>query len=432
MGGGWIQTTRTEDGFTFEHGPRTVRPAGPQGANTLELVEDLGIDDKIVPIKYGHPATVKRMVYVNGQLHTLPSNLKSIFTTQPPFSKPLFLAGVKEFFTAQKKCPDESIYDFVERRFGSEVAKFAIDPMVRGICAGDAKAISAKSFVAGPIFNLEQDFGSVFRGLMKRKIMGLSPKPFTSNSKLVQKAKDEKWNVWTLEGGLETLITKLSQRLQNDGVTIKMSDTASSDASDEDFTILSTPAYISAQHLINNAYFSNDKTEEIRNLLESIPYVDVAVINFMFEGKKLINEPAFGFLVPSSEENVPILGVIYDTCSFPQGDNTIFTVMMGGAWFDQLFGQNTSSKDLESIALKHLKSILKIEDEPIKVICKVHEKCIAQYTVGHAQRVKKLRELTTKAKLPFAFVGSAYDGVGLNDAIMSSKTQVQRVFHEHF
>jgi hypothetical protein len=54
--------------------------------------------------------------------------------------------------------------------------------MVRGICAGDAKAISAKAFVAGPMFNLEQDFGSVFRGLFKRKIKGLSPKPYNSDS----------------------------------------------------------------------------------------------------------------------------------------------------------------------------------------------------------------------------------------------------------
>ena len=66
--------------------------------------------------------------------------------------------------------------------FRPEVAKFAIDPMVRGICAGDAKSISAKAFVAGPMFNLEQDFGSVFRGLFKRKIKGLSPKPFKSDS----------------------------------------------------------------------------------------------------------------------------------------------------------------------------------------------------------------------------------------------------------
>ena len=48
------------------------------------------------------------------------------------------------------------------------------------------------------------------------------------------------------------------------------------------------------------------------------------------------------------------------------------------------------------------------------------------YTVP--KRVEKLRELTTKARLPIAFVGSAFDGVGLNDAIMSSKNEVCRLF----
>ena len=48
------------------------------------------------------------------------------------------------------------------------------------------------------------------------------------------------------------------------------------------------------------------------------------------------------------------------------------------------------------------------------------------YTV--LKRVEKLRELTTKARLPIAFVGSAFDGVGLNDAIMSSKNEVCRLF----
>ena len=148
----------------------------------MELIEDLGIEDKIIPIKYGHPATVNRMVCVNGQLHKLPSNFKSIFFRQPPFSRPLILAGVKEFFTPQKVCDDESIYSFVQRRFGTEVATFAIDPMVRGVCAGDAKAISAKAFVAGPMFNLEQNYGSVFRGMLKRKLKGESPKIVPSKS----------------------------------------------------------------------------------------------------------------------------------------------------------------------------------------------------------------------------------------------------------
>ena len=101
---------------------------------------------------------------------------------QAPFSKALFWAGVKEFFTPQRICDDESLFDFVNRRFGSEVAQFAIDPMVRGICAGDSKQISAKAFVAGPLFNLEQEYGSIFRGMMKRKMMGKSPLPYQSKS----------------------------------------------------------------------------------------------------------------------------------------------------------------------------------------------------------------------------------------------------------
>ena len=120
------------------------------------------------------------------------------------------------------------------------------------------------------------------------------------------------------------MTSKLSQRLQKDGVIIKMSEDTNlkAEAAHKDFTFLSTPAYISANYLSNdNGLHKN--TKELRTLLDSIPYVDVAVINFMFQGKYLIKEPAFGFLVPSSEKNVPILGVIYDTCSFPQGDYQI-------------------------------------------------------------------------------------------------------------
>lgn len=36
--GGWLQSTRTEDGTVFEHGPRGVRPGGAAGADTLHMV----------------------------------------------------------------------------------------------------------------------------------------------------------------------------------------------------------------------------------------------------------------------------------------------------------------------------------------------------------------------------------------------------------
>ena len=46
--------------------------------------------------------------------------------------------------------------------------------------------------------------------------------------------------------------------------------------------------------------------------------------------------------------------MIFDTCSFPQQNQTIFTVMMGGSWFQKLFGNDPEPSDLESIALENL------------------------------------------------------------------------------
>uniref|UniRef100_A0A8C6Z0A7 Protoporphyrinogen oxidase n=1 Tax=Nothoprocta perdicaria TaxID=30464 RepID=A0A8C6Z0A7_NOTPE len=43
--GGWLQSTRTEDGAVFEHGPRGVRPAGAAGRDTLRM---LALDDGTV------------------------------------------------------------------------------------------------------------------------------------------------------------------------------------------------------------------------------------------------------------------------------------------------------------------------------------------------------------------------------------------------
>lgn len=103
---------------------------------------------------------------------------------------------------------------------------------------------------------------------------------------------------------------------------------------------------------------------DLASLLQSIESVTVGLVNLEWPGKKLDVE-AFGFLVPSTQK-LPILGVVYDTCSFPQGDRTILTVMMGGKWFKSLFGDKVTKEELLDVALKQLKSILGISDPPIR------------------------------------------------------------------
>ncbi len=39
------------------------------------------------------------------------------------------------YFIVQK-AEDDSIHNFVKRRFGSDIADYVIDPVIRGICGG--------------------------------------------------------------------------------------------------------------------------------------------------------------------------------------------------------------------------------------------------------------------------------------------------------
>ena len=45
--GGNIKTFRAPDGSLLEAGPRSLRPSGPQGLATLELIDQLDLTDEV-------------------------------------------------------------------------------------------------------------------------------------------------------------------------------------------------------------------------------------------------------------------------------------------------------------------------------------------------------------------------------------------------
>ena len=319
--------------------------------------------------------------------------------------------------------------------------------MLRGIFAGDAKQLSANA-LSVPLLDMEQSDGSVLKSVLKSRL-GLSklkyePSRFGDNEDcdLVRRARAEKWAIWSLEGGLETLISALKQHLLDKGVEIfvdmeihqvicqkSQRDTVTfiGDKFEYNFNqaFLAVPADSAAK-----LFPTIKEGHNLHDLLASIPYVDVAVINVEYSGKiHLHTGEAFGLLVPSSQKDIPILGIIFDTCAFPQKDEngcekTVFTVMMGGAWFKTQFQDNPDPKNLENIALEQIRTILKIDQSPSRVLTKIHRKCIAQYTVGHKERVRLIREYIKENDMNINIIGSAYDGVGINDAILSSRQQV--------
>lgn len=427
--GGWIKSNIINDKFIFEQGPRTIRPGGPLGLNTLSVIEDLGITNQIIPITSTHPAASNRMVYVNGQLHSLPSTLLSIFTTQPPFSKPLIMHLMRDLFAVKKPVEDESIYDFVNRRFGKEFADYVISPLICGICAGDAKEVSVR-FLMKTLFEYEQKYGSVSRGLARNIFK--RPKKVAELKGLALRAKTERWKIYSFESGLETLPKAMGDYIRQCGVDVLLDSKCNRLEFTQDEAVLhfengrtlKTSYVISSIPSESLGTVLQNQHPELSNLLYDIKSVTVGVVNLCYKGD-LIKKPGFGFLIPP-QENIPVLGVIYDSCSFRRSDDTVLTVMMGGRWFEQLFGENPSEDCLLQTAKEQLGIILGIREEPIHFKVNILRKCIPQYVVGHGKKIDKIQDYIRRNKLPLAICGASYYGVGVNDTIMSAKNTVNK------
>lgn len=438
--GGWIETdtSRIDKNVRFESGPRTLRPRGERGANTLELCADLGLNDAILPVPNNHPAVKNRMLVVNNELHSLPSTIWAIFKTMPPFKQPLSMALYHDYcnkYTGER-LTDDTMYNFVERRFGSDVAKYLISAMLCGICAGDAKEISVKMLMK-TFFECEQDYGNITMGLVKKILNARkthSQATVASTCSLVKRARAEKWSIYSMKNGLERLPEALVGHLQGNSIQLNLNSKCDNIEFGEkrELTLTINGRQHNAKSLISSlpAFEISRLVQQqhpiLANELKQIPYVDVAVINLQYVGD-LLPSPGFGFLVPPCE-NLPILGVIYDSVCFDMGDkNTVLTVMMGGKWFKSHFGDHITDAELLDIAVGQVRSILKIDQPPNDYKVNVLRKCIPQYVVGHHDRIERIQSYITTNNLPLRLCGSAYDGVGVNDVIYSAKQAVESI-----
>lgn len=98
--------------------------------------------------------------------------------------------------------------------------------------------------------------------------------------------------------------------------------------------------------------------------------------------------------------------------------------MMGGAWFEEYFRDNQSTNHLLATAVDHVKNILNVKEDPTEFEVAVLKDCIPQHVVGHKQRLNRIQAYISTHKIPLFLCGSSYQGVGLNDVILSAKQAV--------
>ncbi len=85
-----------------------------------------------------------------------------------------------------------------------------------------------------------------------------------------------------------------------------------------------------------------------------------------------------------------------------------------------------SDEALVQVARKELRSILGIEAEPAFHNVSRWPNAMAQYTVGHEQRVQRIESIV-KSIPGFHLVGNAYYGIGIPDCIKMGKEAAARL-----
>jgi len=392
--GGKIRSQQI-DGFVFEWGPSGFL----SGAEELyALVGELDLSDVLTPAQ---PAAKKRFIFWNGTLHQLPAKPPEALkmTLLSPLGK---LRAARELFVAKGSgADDESVYAFMARHFGREVAERLVSPALLGISGGEA-ADTSLAAIFPRLRELEAQHGSVIRGLMKGPRKGASMLTFA-------------------DGGMQTLTNRLAERLGNRlrrGTSVQRIEPAGSGwrvAHDDgellvDAVVLATPAPAAADLV---AGFDAEMAARLRD----IPYAPMRAVGVAFR-KQDVTAPldGFGFLA-ARNQGVRSLGAFYTSSIIPEhapAGTAYLRIFLGGATDPGIVSLDADA--VKAIVLSDLKTVLGITAPPVAHHEVVWPSAIPQYRLPHRSLVAAI-ERREAAHANFALIGNAYRGLGVGDTV---------------
>ncbi|KAJ2747648.1 oxygen-dependent protoporphyrinogen oxidase [Coemansia sp. BCRC 34301] len=449
--GGWVRTAQRSAGgvpVLAEKGPRTLRTGESREAlAVLGLIDDLDLRDSVVTSARTSAAARNRFIYYGGELNRMPTGVASLVGGLPPAARCL-ARGVWRDLTTRSSSPtslaDESIHDFVARRFGEAVDDNLASAVMRGIYAADTRDLSARALLFP--FWLADRTGStgVLRGLPR--VAKLSR---ARNAVHAQRDASERlahaerrrrhpafWealdgaSMYSFTSGMQTLTDALDTALRtcpnvrvltgSPVVALRALDGCAEVA-------LADGQTIQAHHVISAL-----PPPHLAPLLASdsvvlqMPYASVAVVNVTYAEPSVTPVDGFGYLVPrASATPSGALGVVFDSRALPLQDRGApverLTVMLG---LPNTSG-NTTTAFAEEAALQTLHDHLRIAKTPADVDATIATHCIPTYTVGYVDRLADIHAwVARQLNGRLSVVGAAYGGPAVPHCVLHARDLV--------
>jgi oxygen-dependent protoporphyrinogen oxidase len=139
--------------------------------------------------------------------------------------------------------------------------------------------------------------------------------------------------------------------------------------------------------------------------------------------------PGFGFLIPRSEGH-RMLAATFVHNKFPHRapqNRAIVRCFLGGARDEQIL--QVSEPGILEIVRSELREIIGLNAEPLFARVYKWKSAMAQYSVGHLERLQRIELL--RQKLPgLALAGNGYNGIGVPDCVRSGAEAAGKVLAE--
>lgn len=423
--GGIVGTIR-RDGYLVDVGADSFITNKPAA---LRLCKRLGIEDRLQPLDARYRGAT---VLHEGRPIPVPDGFQLLSPSAfwPMVKTPLLSLwgklrmGMELFVPPRRSAADESLADFVRRRFGQEALERLIQPLVGGIYTADPEKLSMQATLARFV-EMEQKYGSVIRGSRKQ----LKEQHADSDAS----STGARYGLFLgLKGGLQDLVDALTQAIQptvclRTGVRLTAAveepsgwrlQNGSTDGP-WDGVVLAMMAHQAAALL-------EGTDADLAGALRQIEYASSAIVVSGHDLAEFGEPPqAFGLVIPHREHR-RILAVSFSSRKFadraPEG-GILLRTFIGGALQQHLFER--SDEELLQIVREELQDIFGVSTQWAQIVR--YANAMPQYHVGHLQRVARIEALAARHPR-LALTGNAYHGVGVPDVIQQAEDAADRLW----
>jgi len=412
--GGLIKSERV-NGYLLDHAANCVFNYLPE---VNYLCQSLGLGSELI---LRQDEAKRRYLVKDGRPVQVPMDIKGLIGTDLWSLKGKLRLMAEPFIPRGPEAAEESVAQFISRRFGQEIFERSIEPYVAGTLAGDAEKACVKSTFS-QFSSIEKEHGSILMGAMKRKLRGVR----TSCAA----------RVFSFREGMESLTNGLAADLGTSlmsgacvegieragtGWVVGADLSGSKEIFKADSVIIATPAYESARLL-------GPLSVNLSATLRGIDYSPMAAVFLGFK-RDMVDHPldGIGCLFPKREKGFSTLGSLWSSTFFsgrsPEGE-VLFTNYLGGARNPAIFSR--SDDEVLSIAIDDLRRVAGIRGGPAFARLVRHARGLPQYNLGHKMILEKIdRELGLVPGLHIT--GNYLNGVSVRACIAQGKELAEKV-----